>query len=878
MPGFADSFWSGDYAGGLGVLFGKLQQGVVENQQILNIAKLRADAEELYGQKLTLIPAGNERPGGFSKDEGASVRKAYDGMNKEMEEAGKNHRKVADGIRQLVIAPFSKWCEAHEERIISSHDDLQARIKAHDKQAELVKKLRSQYFNKCRLVEDLEEETKFIQVPAPETPISTTTTPQIKLPENADPEDEEALEIGDLFYQPAEVKKILKQMLETIPLGEAKVAILGTYQNVSTGEQIVSYIQKNLNATSISHAERIGQDLVSYGFLRLVGTVGNTFANSSKLNYQWRAKAFQLAGLPEKPVKKVENALQDQSADAVVESPTMSSVGDYLGNLLGSQRPNETPAEKLRREANEADERYKANVRKLDSMRCSLEESMMDHLKFMERCELDRLKAIKSVILDFSGAISNVIPTIQSTVDNLLLYQETVQPFGDLRYMLESYRTGSFVPKVITYDNYYNAADEQTFGVDLEVRARGDRKRVPIIVTTILTYLDHHYPDLDGDEARRGIWLVDVPLSATHHLRMAVNNAKTIPKEVLAKYEIPIVASVLKLYLLELPDSLVSSHKYEIIKTVYTTHGGEGEDKARLAVIQNTLGSLPLSNIATLDAITTHFTRLIELTSADETFISSLAYSLANCILRPRVESSLTQHERHAYRLVRDLFAHKDQIFGELKRASTLNSGRARAISTDESQRRAHVEARNRAVIGAARSRPSSPAPNSRHRREISTDGGNRFPIQTSPTSGSPRTGRYRPQSLEVPGEESLDRNQRLDNDVEPPQMTNEPDGLDNDTPISSNAPDESTAASTPTSTATFTSTAGLEKSNSLGRSRWVKGKNGTGRSNRGFSTTDASAINPQLRASNVEDSEKRKSVEVHGKVSLEDGDGACYD
>lgn len=32
---------------------------------------------------------------------------------------------------------------------------------------------------------------------------------------------------------------------------------------------------------------------------------------------------------------------------------------------------------------------------------------------------------------------------------------------------------------------------EQTFGVDLEARARSDRKRVPLIITTILTFLDN---------------------------------------------------------------------------------------------------------------------------------------------------------------------------------------------------------------------------------------------------------------------------------------------------------------------------------------------------------------------------------------------------
>lgn len=79
---------------------------------------------------------------------------------------------------------------------------------------------------------------------------------------------------------------------------------------------------------------------------------------------------------------------------------------------------------------------------------------------------------------------------------------------------------------------------------------------MPIIVTTVLTFLDNHYPDLEGDEARRGIWLVDVPLAQTHNLRAAINTGKNFPQEVLEKYDIPIVANVLKLYLLELPGEL----------------------------------------------------------------------------------------------------------------------------------------------------------------------------------------------------------------------------------------------------------------------------------------------------------------------------------
>ena len=463
MPGFADSFWSGDYAGGLGVLFGKLQQGVIENQQVLTIAKLRADAEELYGRKLgDIAPTTDRMIGGFSRDDGASLRKAYEGVRGEMEEASKSHKKIASNISELVVLPFSRWCEAHEGRVQNSQDDLQSRMKVHDKQADYVRKLRSAYFNKCRQLEDLEEENKLaFQSPEKNDMASpkSLTTPTIKLSEAQETEEQEPLEIGDESYDPEQVKKILTHMLNTIRLGEAKVPILGIYQNVSIGSDITEYIQKHMGATSVSHAERIGQDLVANGFLRLIGNVGSTFANSSKMNYQWRPKVFQITGIPEKkrPLDRVSSIASNSDA---IES-SVGSVGEILStwNPLNNAHPNETPAERLRRESTEADERYKASVRRLDELRCQLEEKMVDHLKFMERCELDRLKAIKAVILDFSGAISNAIPSLQSTVDNMMLYQETVQPTGDLRYLLENYRTGAFVPRVQVYDNYYNSVD-----------------------------------------------------------------------------------------------------------------------------------------------------------------------------------------------------------------------------------------------------------------------------------------------------------------------------------------------------------------------------------------------------------------------------------
>ena len=460
---------------------------------------------------------------------------------------------------------------------------------------------------------------------------------------------------------------------------------------------------------------------------------------------------------------------------------------------------------------------------------------------------------------------------------------------------------------------------DQTFGIDLEARARADKKRVPLVVTAILTHLDNNYPLLDGDEARRSIWLVDVPLAATHRLRNEINNGQAPPPPLLQTYEMPIVASTLKLYLLELPDSIVSSGLYEIIKTIYTSPTTSSDDQiqTRISVLQNTLGQLRLANIATLDALCTHFARLIDLTSASDEYVQALTVVLAPCILRSRTESALLFEEKYNVRFLRDLLAHKDAIFSELKRSAALqhsasvaraqstigthahvhhappalgstpavggaqigneigpDGARARAISTDESNRRAHMEERNRAI--ANRSRAASPAPGARehftpgdhsgqdiqarnnpslhrpnhhgHRRDSSRGPETRFPVAPS----GQHVARARenstpdsPKGVNSPRNSAGPRNVRdsLEVPVSPPG--NASNGMSATSgPISTPAAVTSTSAPVPPpkddmksvengttdnlrDSGISTNTSELEKHNSLGRARPV-GRKGT--------------------------------------------------
>lgn len=61
------------------MLFGKLQQGVVENEQFLTIARMRAEAEDAYGMRLGDIRRETDKiKGGFSQDDGASIKKVFE--------------------------------------------------------------------------------------------------------------------------------------------------------------------------------------------------------------------------------------------------------------------------------------------------------------------------------------------------------------------------------------------------------------------------------------------------------------------------------------------------------------------------------------------------------------------------------------------------------------------------------------------------------------------------------------------------------------------------------------------------------------------------------------------------------------------------------
>lgn len=712
---FANSFWTRDYHLGYEVLFDELLEGVKENEDFIQSFTKRMELEFHYGTTLEQLPASlkhsSKRHG--NDDYVSTIKNAYAKINENFAKQGSYHLEIAENIRTMVLEPFLKWCAEHEQRVEYLKLVVSEEFKHYKSARTNLDKLQKKYFNKCRMLEEFkshysDEELKEIA----ESESVESTSGSDNDGKNQEDEDNQ----GTIYtfagnsYDKKTTKRLLADMLSHIELTSHKVPILGTYHNVSTGSAITQWLLDNMPEFhgNIVKAEYFGHDLVANGFIRLIGTMSasKNFINSSQFLYQWKPAVFEMTKMSEFDLSKTGNTVNyDPIAAQSSRTNQFSNYFEDVKQAIGVTTVDFTDKSQYVKLANEVetlDLQYFQTTKELDKIRCRFEEVIMDHLTFMQKCEFDRLKAIKKVIFDFLAAFSNKVSALKHACDELFVVEETINPTNDLKFLIENYATGKFEPRVILYDNYYDSNIKQTFGVDLNVKSRLDRRAVPLIIQSVLSYLDEVYPELKDDEERVGLWTQPVHLSQVHALRFQLNDLSDAEQihTFLKDSEPLIVTNVLKLYFMELPDSIVPYSFFDLIKTLYQNYPVSSNDqtveKSRITGLQNTLLELPVCNLATLDAILTHLTRLVHIVSSkNEALAASLKSRLCkefgNMILRPKFDAgSIEGKSVHSHNLATellqqnftaDLFENKNTIFGELRRRNSNKPSKEEPIN-----------------------------------------------------------------------------------------------------------------------------------------------------------------------------------------------------
>lgn len=707
---FTESFWSVNYETGFLVLFAELHEGVSENSDFVALFTRRAEIEASYGARLQAFTAettiSSTRP--TNLDYVSFVQNAFGECCTSFERQGAIHTQIAESIRESVVAPFSRWCEEHAQRVNYLDQTVREKYRQFCETKSALEKLQKRYFNKCRVVEEFKSRYDDHELAAVEGAGGSTAEGSLRDSDGVVEEDQ-VYTLGEMKVDSSSMKQFLTDLISNVPLTSHKVPILGTYYNVSTGSAITQWMLDNMPELrgNISKAELCGQSLLSNGFLRSVGSVGasKSFINSSQFYYQWKPVVFDITKISEFDISSAgKSADYDPVVALVNRTPRLSTYLEDMKQAIGVNSvdySDKTQYPKLLREAEILDAQYFDSVRSLDAIRCDLEETIMDHYTFMQKCELDRLRAIKKVMYDFVSLFATHASTVALEFGALAVIEETIRPTRDLKFLIENYATGRFRPHVTLYDNYYNSTINQTFGVDLSVRARFDKKAVPLLVQAVLSHLDSVYPELMDDTARVSLWTHPVHLSKVHKVRAQLNGLLDPAHitDVIRQADATTVVNVLKLYFLELPDGIVLHDFFDLIRTLYENYpAGSTDDSVhqlRINGLQNSLIDLPVCNLATLDAILTHLNRLMHIVSSKNAELSStlkqrLCREFGSLVLRPEKSDALSGKGVHSFNLaleqleqnfVADLFDHRESIFGELRRRNSIrpqrtNSGR----------------------------------------------------------------------------------------------------------------------------------------------------------------------------------------------------------
>lgn len=708
MAVFADSFWSDDLDSGLKALFEKLHQGSDRCNLFIQLFASRMQFEVNYGRQLGGIRQGVDNIDKIVNDPEDTILSSLQGIIENTSLEGNQHLVIASNIEQLVLSPFSKWCQDHRKRIEYSEKILKSNISNFDKSKNYVSKLEREYFSRCRQLEDFKKANYADDDELVKAMSSLRLLQKYEKDIAKEKEYQRFATVGNIDFDYKSMREVVKLLLTKLPKYDYKVPFINyTLENTNSGSDITRFLLENMSLKDLDQAETFGQDLMDLGFLKYCNGVGNTFVNSKKFQYQWKGYSYSFIDMSNDEEDSKTSPLEPklssyiESFSSNLKAPPSASTESSENTSTGETTVVEPEIEeteknlfKLMKEVELADKKYYRECVKMDTLRCSVEELMVDHLTFMERCELDRLKAIKKATFDFCATLSNKISTLKISVDNMIQEEDMMDPNANLLHFLTKYRTGYFQPHAVTYNNYYNPGAFQNFGIDLETRCRLDKKIVPSIASVILSYMDQIYPELPSDEVRISIWTEPVKLNLSHELRNLLNRRQfkddaellEVIKE--SNSEPSTVASVLKIYLLELPEPLISDDIYDVLKMLYaqyatpatneeTTENGKTEEELldmesnKIRGLYTTLSSLPKPHIATLDAITTHFCRLIKIIKMGENgqeiaseFTQAISQEFANCIIKVRV----TDGNDLGYRIFYDLLTHKKEVFGELKR------------------------------------------------------------------------------------------------------------------------------------------------------------------------------------------------------------------
>ncbi|KAL0091532.1 hypothetical protein J3Q64DRAFT_1320116 [Phycomyces blakesleeanus] len=622
---FQESFWSPNaaidpvpnFSIGLNVLHQKLHQSVEENSVIVQYLRRRIAAEQGYADLLLALAPNDSLNTAFERDVGASLKKSFEIVRSESGETAQGHLSRAANLTEAALDPLERLTTRYQRIVTTTKATMDKRIASFELVAGTVEQLRTSYVAKCRAVQT--QDLDYI----PPLPYSDL---QIRL--------------GKWAFTYREITRVLYQMQEDYrqefnrTKEEEDISLTGSYvynwvhgycsrlianENIGQSESFDSGRLDTEEKLIQLESMEICRDLLQQCFLHSVsasapGSTAETVPEIAAVKtHVFDSSPDRLYRIHKQPLSGLKGSTLVRKYDPAKpgfdesKTPTPGAFGGIF------ERWNHKHHEEYRQiaiqEMFEADKIYKEAVRKAERMRMETEQILFMHYEEMESLELERIQTIKQAFISIAASLSNTIPLCKEMYDRMMLYQETLRPDKDVRFIVEQYRTGRYCPRPIIYQNHFHGpASGQVFGISLEELARARQLIVPPLISQGLVVIESGFTKL-YDEEKNKAWTTQLPLDRVHAAREEVNHSPVaMTADYLRRYDVLLLASLIRLFLMEIPECLLTFELYEPFKLIYTNW--TQDDESRLVSITKLLATLPTTNYYTLKTLMKHFHKI----------------------------------------------------------------------------------------------------------------------------------------------------------------------------------------------------------------------------------------------------------------------------
>ncbi|KAI7872677.1 Rho GTPase activation protein, partial [Spinellus fusiger] len=227
----------------------------------------------------------------------------------------------------------------------------------------------------------------------------------------------------------------------------------------------------------------------------------------------------------------------------------------------------------------------------------------------------------------------------------------------------------------MVYENFYHGiAHDQLFGVPLEELGKQTPDKVPLFVRQVLDTIAQGVKETPLED-KISLWSTPVALSTVHTARAEMNmDSRRLEPALVDSYSPGLLVAVLRLFLLELPEPLMTYDLYESVCALYTNDNQD--ESLRLLPLSHLIATLPASHFYTLDLLLSHIDSHLQ--TCQGRSLEETSQCLGPIFLRARTESLATLTSQVPFQLTRDLLQHYKHIFSENTRHSFAENEKRR--------------------------------------------------------------------------------------------------------------------------------------------------------------------------------------------------------